>query len=192
MTFDSVEFLVLFASVVLLYYGLPFRFRNLLLLTASVVFYAWWRWEYIFVILLSITIDYFVSFRLVSSRTDGARRLLLAASLASNLGLLFFFKYFGFACRGLSDLLGLFSVNWTPPIVNLVLPIGISFHTFQALSYTIDVYRGKTAPERNLFRLYLYVLFFPQLVAGPIERSSRLLPQFTEVHEFDAGRVTSG
>src|SRR5687767_2626564 len=97
MTFKSVEFVVLFWLVLLLYFSLPVRLRNPLLLASSVVFYAWWRWEYLFVILLSITIDYFVSFRLVASRSDGARRLLLGVSLVSNLGLLFFFKYFDFA-----------------------------------------------------------------------------------------------
>src|SRR5215831_9707476 len=112
MTFNSVEFFVLFWVVAVLYFGLPRGLRNPLLLTASVIFYAWWRWQYIFIILLSITIDYFVSFRLVTSRSDRARRLLLGVSLVSNLGLLFFFKYFDFAFRGIADALGLVSVAW--------------------------------------------------------------------------------
>ncbi len=192
MTFNSIEFLVLFSIVFLLYFNLPFRYRNPLLLVASFVFYMWWRPEYVVLILFSVTIDYFVALRL--QRPDGTdrRRLLLTLSVVTNLGLLFFFKYFEFAADSVRAVLGIVRVSWEPPALHLILPIGISFHTFQALSYTIDVYRGKIPVERRLLRLWLYVMFFPQLVAGPIERSGRLLPQFDEVHPFDAVRVSEG
>ena len=192
MVFDSIEFLVLFAAVFVLYFTLPVRLRNPLLLLSSAVFYMWWRPLYIIFILFSVTVDYFVARRL--DRRDGpaTRRLLLAASLASNLGLLFFFKYFDFAARSLAAAAGLAGREWEPPILDLVLPVGISFHTFQALSYTLDVYRREIPVERSLPKLWLYVLFFPQLVAGPIERAKNLLPQFDEIHYPDEIRIAAG
>jgi D-alanyl-lipoteichoic acid acyltransferase DltB (MBOAT superfamily) len=192
MTFASPEFIILFFSVLILYYCFPHRFRNALLLVASAVFYMWWRPEYILVILFSVTVDYFIAFGL--ERTGGVvrRRLLLVTSLVTNLGLLFFFKYFEFSSDSLRSLLGLFHVHWEPSIAKLILPIGISFHTFQALSYTIDVYRGEKSVERSLGKLWLYVLFFPQLVAGPIERAGHLLPQFDQVHAPDPEGISNG
>jgi D-alanyl-lipoteichoic acid acyltransferase DltB (MBOAT superfamily) len=192
MVFDSIEFLVLFAVVFVLYFTLPVRLRNPLLLVSSAVFYMWWRPLYIVFILFSVTVDYFVA-RVLDHRDEpGTRRLLLAASLSSNLGLLFFFKYFDFVARSLAAAVGLAGHPWEPPILNLVLPVGISFHTFQALSYTLDVYRREIPVERSLPKLWLYVLFFPQLVAGPIERAKNMLPQFDEIHYPDEIRIASG
>ena len=192
MVFDSLEYLVLFATTFLLYFALPVRLRNPLLLVSSVVFYMWWRPFYIVFILFSVTVDYFVARALERREGPSGRRLLLVASLASNLGLLFFFKYFDFTSRSLAALAGLAGREWHPPILDLVLPVGISFHTFQALSYTIDVYRREIPVERSLPKLWLYVLFFPQLVAGPIERSKNLLPQFDETHYPDEVGISSG
>jgi len=192
MTFQSPEFILFLATVVLLYFSLPFRFRNPLLLAASAFFYMWWRPEYVLLSLFSVTVDYFVAFGLGHDARASRRRLLLAASLVSNLGLLFFFKYFHFAAQTLRAGLALARISWEPPALDLVLPIGISFHTFQALSYTIDVYRGQIPVERSLLRLWVYVLFFPQLVAGPIERAGRLLPQFEERHVPDPDAIASG
>jgi len=192
MSFASPEFIVLFFSVLLLYYGLPPAARNPLLMVASAAFYMWWRPEYVLLILFSVTVDYFVAFGLQGHAGPGRRRLLLIVSLVTNLGLLFFFKYFEFAADSLRAALGLFKVAWEPPILKLILPIGISFHTFQALGYTIDVYRGQIPVERNLAKLWLYVLFFPQLVAGPIERAGNLLPQFGEVHAPDPEQIAAG
>jgi D-alanyl-lipoteichoic acid acyltransferase DltB (MBOAT superfamily) len=192
MTFHSPEFILFLAAVVPLYFLLPFRFRNTLLLAASAFFYMWWRPEYILIILFSVTVDYFVAFGLGHDERPGKRRVLLIVSLVSNLGLLFFFKYSRFAAQTLRAALGLAHVDWQPPAVDLVLPIGISFHTFQALSYTIDVSRGRIPVERSLPRLWVYVLFFPQLVAGPIERAGRLLPQFDEAHRPDPDAIASG
>lgn len=192
MNFHSAEFIVLLAAVVLLTYGLPGRFRNGILLVASAVFYMWWRPEYLLLVLFSVVIDYAVSLRMTPDRPVAIRRFLLGVSLVSNLGLLFFFKYFGFAAGSLAALMGWMGRPITTPELELVLPVGISFYTFQALSYTIDVYRGTIPPEQKFSRLCLYVLFFPQLVAGPIERSGSLLPQFAQPTSFDAGRAASG
>lgn len=192
MNFHSVEFIVLLATVVLLAFGLPARFRNTILLVASAVFYMWWRAEYLLLVLFSVVIDYAVCLRMARVRSTSTRRLLLGISLVSNLGLLFFFKYFEFAVGSLAVLMGWMGRPMAAPELDLLLPVGISFYTFQALSYTIDVYRGTIPPERRLFRLCLYVLFFPQLVAGPIERSSSLLPQFDQPSSFDADRAASG
>jgi len=192
MTFQSPEFILFLATVGLLYFLLPFRFRNTLLLAASAFFYMWWRPEYILIILFSVTVDYFVALRLGHDSRPSRRRLLLLFSLVSNLGLLFFFKYFRFATESLRVALGWVHVAWEPPGVDLILPIGISFHTFQALSYTIDVYREQVPIQRSLPRLWVYVLFFPQLVAGPIERAGRLLPQFDEAHRPDPVAIASG
>ena len=192
MTFGSIEFLVLLATVTVLYFNLPQPLRNPLLLVASCVFYMWWKPAYILLILFSAGVDYIVARALGGTSRPGARRALLLVSLVSNLGLLFFFKYFAFACDALKGFLGLFDVGLTPPAIEVLLPVGISFYTFQALSYTIDVYLGRIPPERRFDRLFLYVMFFPQLVAGPIERSQHLLPQFSEPKTFDYERATSG
>jgi alginate O-acetyltransferase complex protein AlgI len=192
MSFASPEFIVLFFSVLVLYYALPPAARNPLLMVASATFYMWWRPEYVLLILFSVTVDYFVAFGLHAQAGPGRRRLLLIVSLVTNFGLLFFFKYFEFAAESLRSALGLFKIAWEPPLLKLVLPIGISFHTFQALSYTIDVYRGQIPIERNLGKLWLYVLFFPQLVAGPIERAGHLLPQFSERHAPDPDLIAAG
>jgi D-alanyl-lipoteichoic acid acyltransferase DltB (MBOAT superfamily) len=185
MTFHSPQFFLLFPCVVLLYFSSPLRFRNSILLAASAWFYMAWRPEYILLIFFSVTIDYFVAIGLARIQSR-PRILLLGLSLLSNLGLLFFYKYFGFVANALR------TVHVELPAWDFLLPVGISFYTFQALSYTIDVYRGDLPAERNYFRLMLYVLFFPQLVAGPIERSPNLLPQFTESHDFDYERAASG
>jgi D-alanyl-lipoteichoic acid acyltransferase DltB (MBOAT superfamily) len=192
MSFASPEFIILFVSVLVLYYALPPAGRNPLLLIASAAFYMWWRPEYVVLILFSVTVDYFVALGLRADAAPGRRRLLLVVSLVTNLGLLFFFKYFSFAADSLRATLGLLKIAWEPPLLKLVLPIGISFHTFQALSYTIDVYRGQIPVERNLGKLWLYVLFFPQLVAGPIERAGSLLPQFGETHAPNPEQIVSG
>ena len=192
MTFHSPEYILFLVTLVVLYFLLPFRFRNSLLLATSAFFYMWWRPEYVVLVLFSVTVDYFVAFGLGHDARPSRRRILLIFSLATNLGLLFFFKYFRFAGQSLRAALALVHVPWEPPSLDLVLPIGISFHTFQALSYTIDVYRGSIPVERSLPRLWVYVLFFPQLVAGPIERAGRLLPQFDETHSPDPAAIASG
>ncbi len=191
MLFNSLEFLIYFPVVVGLYFVLPHRWRWLHLLVASYAFYMAWEPAYALLILASTCVDYFAA-RAMPGADPSRKRLLLLASLATNLGLLFSFKYYNLINQTLADLLSLAGVAWELPESNLLLPVGISFYTFQTLAYTIDVYRGDLPPERHFGRFALYVSYFPQLVAGPIERAGRLLPQLAAHHDYDADRVASG
>ncbi|MDP6087094.1 MAG: MBOAT family O-acyltransferase [Nitrospinota bacterium] len=178
MLFNSLEFLLFFPLVALLFHIIPFSgFRFPFLFAASYFFYMWWRPEYIFLILLSTAIDYFAGLWMPKVGTQRGKKMLLTASILTNLGLLGAFKYFTFVLYTL-NLFG----NWMgfPTLsaqAGWVLPVGISFYTFQSMSYTVDVYRGRLKPERNPLQFALYVAYFPQLVAGPIERAGHLLPQ---------------
>jgi alginate O-acetyltransferase complex protein AlgI len=185
--FNSLSFCVFFPTVTLLYFCVPHRWRWLLLLIASCVFYMAFVPAYIFILGGTIVVDYFAGL-LIASAKGIRRRLWLGLSLLANVGVLCVFKYWGFfranvAALGAANLL---------PLWNIVLPIGLSFHTFQAMSYTIEVYRGRQAPERHFGIYALYVMFYPQLVAGPIERPQNLLHQFHEQHSFDYERAVSG
>lgn len=192
MLFNSVEFLLFFPTVVTLYFLCPQRYRWMLLLAASYLFYAAWRMEYAFLLLLSTVVDYYAGRQMGKSGNHNGRRIFLVLSLVVNLGLLFTFKYFNFFNESMRGLFGLFNVAYQIPALNVLLPVGISFYTFQSLSYVIDVYRGKLKPESHFGVFALYVAFFPQLVAGPIERAGHMLPQFHGAHFFQEGRVNSG
>jgi len=192
MLFNSAEFIIFFPIVALLYFALPHKWRWSLLLVASYYFYMCWKAEYIILIIASTLIDYFAGLRMgkISQKTRRLKYLLL--SLCTNLGLLFAFKYFNFFNESTRAIFNQFNLFYGVPAFSVLLPVGISFYTFQTLSYSIDVYRGKRKPEHHLGIFGLYVAFFPQLVAGPIERSTHLLPQFFEKHEFEYHRVTNG
>lgn len=195
MLFNSLHYLLFFPSAVLVFFLLPFRFRNLFLLLASYYFYMVWNPYYIFLILISTAVDYFAALGIEKSENQSRKRILLLASLATNLGLLFAFKYFNFLAGSVSEIFSLFNPDpgMRPvPRLNVLLPVGISFYTFQTLSYSIDVYRGNKEAERNIVDFALYVSFFPQLVAGPIERSTRLLPQLKATKQFDVQRMLDG
>ncbi|MNS09294.1 Peptidoglycan O-acetyltransferase [compost metagenome] len=191
MLFNSFSFLLFFPIVTALYFATPHRFRWLTLLLASCVFYMAFIPAYILILAFTIVVDYFAG--LAIAQAQGRRRLqLLWVSIAANLGILGFFKYFNFFndnLRGLAE-----AIHWNYPVAALaiILPIGLSFHIFQSLSYTIEVYRGQQAPERHFGIYALYVMFYPQLVAGPIERPQNLLHQFHARHDFDYDRVTDG
>lgn len=192
MLFNSLDFVFFFPLVVCAYFLTPHRYRWVLLLAASYYFYACWKAEYLVLIIASTLIDYGVGLRMGALPTQKARRPYLILSLCSNLGILFAFKYFNFfneSVRAFFDRLNLF---YDVPAFDILLPVGISFYTFQTLAYSIDLYRGKQQPERHLGIFALYVSFFPQLVAGPIERSERLLPQFYQKHGFDRQRAVHG
>ena len=163
-----------------------------MLLGASYYFYACWKVEYAFLMLFTTVIDYYAGRIIGSAKTIWKRKMWLLCSVATNLGMLFLFKYLDFFIGSLNDFLVPLNLMQEQPLFHLLLPVGISFYTFQSMSYTIDVYRGETPPEKNLARFALYVSFFPQLVAGPIERSSHLLPQFRERHEIDYRRIADG
>lgn len=192
MLFNSFHFLVFFPIVVCLYFALPPRFRWILLLAASYYFYASWHIGYLGLLIFSTLVDYVTGILLERTQDRRARKRILSLSLMSNLGMLGIFKYLGFLTNSAAAVLGKFGVFSYLPELSLLLPVGISFYTFQSLSYTIGVYRGDLPAERHLGIFAVYVSFFPQLVAGPIERPSNLLPQFRRVHHLDAGRIRSG
>lgn len=195
MLFNSIEFLIFFAVVLTVYFILKSKHRWILLLAASYYFYMSWNPAYIILIILSTVVDYFAGLKMGSTDDKSKRKKYLFVSLFINLGMLFFFKYYDFfndSFTYLTNEVGILQYGGVLPTFDLLLPVGISFYTFQTLSYTIDVYRGEKEPEKHFGIFALYVSFFPQLVAGPIERSTRLLPQFKEKYKFDYIRVTDG
>ena len=192
MLFNSYDYLIFLPLVMLLFFAAPHRWRWLVLLAASALFYAWFIPAYLLIIGGTIVIDYFVGLGLGRTTEATARRWWLWLSLAANLGILGVFKYFNFLNANLTVLTGVAGLANPLPALTLALPLGLSFHTFQAMSYIVEVYRGKVAPERHFGRYALYVLFFPQMVAGPIERPQNMLPQFRRVQRFDPEGATRG
>lgn len=199
MNFNSLSFLIFFPIVTLVYFIINHKYRWLWLLVASYYFYMCWNPKYALLIATSTVITYlsgiFISkFNKIENKAKSKRLKLITVtiSLLSNLGILFLFKYFNFTINILSRLFSDIGVTISLPTVDLLLPVGISFYTFQALSYTVDIYRGNVEAERNLGKYALFVSFFPQLVAGPIEKSKDLLYQFNEIHTFDYNRAKEG
>jgi alginate O-acetyltransferase complex protein AlgI len=191
--FHSFAFLVFFPVVAALFFATPARHRWVLLLGASYYFYAAWKPEYLVLIVASTLVDYLVGLRLGAETAPRKRRAWLAVSLVANLGILFAFKYANFFGASVQAAFRATNVMLAVPRLEVLLPVGISFYTFQTLSYTIDLYRGEREPERHLGRFALYVSFFPQLVAGPIERSTRLLPQLARLTaKLDGDRIARG
>jgi D-alanyl-lipoteichoic acid acyltransferase DltB (MBOAT superfamily) len=180
MIFNSLDFLVFFFVVILVFYSIPQRFRWMFLLAGSYYFYMCWKVEYIFLIVLSTLVDYWAGLKMSDEPVKKKRKKYLAASLLVNLGLLFFFKYYGFFTTNTELLFSKMNIFVNFREFDLLLPVGISFYTFQTLSYSIDVYRGELKAERHLGYFALYVTYFPQLVAGPIERAGALLPQLRQ------------
>ena len=192
MRFDSVTFFVFFAAAWAVWRLLPLRWAKSGTLLASLVFYGWWRWEYLLLIVASCSTDYWISLRMAAAETQASRRRWLVATLTSNLGLLAFFKYtplfassWGWLQQGAA---------WEAPdwLRTWVVPVGISFYTFQTLSYVIDVYRGDIKPCRTFRDFFLFVSFFPQLVAGPILRATELIPQLERRISLSWPRVQMG
>jgi len=192
MLFNSFEYLLFFPIVVALYFAVPAKWRWLLLLVASYVFYMCWKVEYVVLILISTMVDYFVGLKMGRLDSRKKKKPYLILSILVNVGMLAGFKYLNFFSESLNFVFHEFNLPYQFPILNILLPVGISFYVFQSLSYTIDVYRGSTRPEKHAGKFALYVSFFPQLVAGPIERSGNLLPQIHRPREFDEQRLISG
>jgi alginate O-acetyltransferase complex protein AlgI len=190
--FNSLEFAIFFPLVATLYFLLPQRHRVILLLVSSCVFYMAFIPAYILILGVTILIDYVAGILLERSQDPRRRRLLLFASITATCLVLFVFKYFYFVVDNALWAAGLFGWRLTGPSINIILPIGLSFHTFQSLSYVVEVYRGRQKAESHFLTYATYVMFFPQLVAGPIERPQNLLHQFYEEQRFDYDRVTSG
>jgi len=191
MLFNSYEFLIFFPVVTALYFLLPHRLRWGLLLLASCVFYMAFIPIYILILAVTIVIDYAAGI-LIEKSSGRSRRRYLIVSIVSTCLVLFVFKYFGFFNEGLAVLANALGLHYPENVVNIILPIGLSFHTFQSLSYVIEVYRGKQKAEKHFGIYALYVMFYPQLVAGPIERPQNLLHQLRERHSFDWDRIAGG
>lgn len=192
MLFNSFQFFIFLGLVYGLYRLLPHRQQNLLLLAASYFFYGSWDWRFLFLILLSTVVDYVIGLKLVQTQVESKRKQLVAYSVIVNLSILGFFKYFNFFAESLAVFLGSFGIEADYRLLNIVLPVGISFYTFQTMTYSIDIYRGQIKPTRHFFDFALFVAFFPQLVAGPIERASNLLPQVLSKRQISFQKSLDG
>ncbi len=191
MLFSTLSFWLFFAVVFATYAVLPHRWQNRMLLLASYVFYAGWDWRFLGLIWLSTIIDYLVALRM-DRATGPARKRLLAVSICANLGMLCIFKYLGFFADSFSDLMAAIGLPADPLVLSIALPVGISFYTFQTMSYTIDVYRRQIAARTNFLDFALFVAFFPQLVAGPIERAANLLPEIEKPRILRSDAICRG
>ncbi|HEO71041.1 MAG TPA: hypothetical protein ENN80_07240, partial [Candidatus Hydrogenedentes bacterium] len=178
MRFNSLEYLILLGVTAILFFNLPRRGRLVLLIASSLIFYAFWSVPLVSLIVISALTDYTAGCMIGRTDNQRVRRLFLVLSLCVNLGLLGYFKYANFFVENVRAVLG---ASDNARYLDILLPPGISFYTFQTMSYTIDVYRRKITPTRSFLRFFLYVSFFPQLVAGPIERAAHLLTQFDHV-----------
>ena len=177
MSFNSWTFLVFILVVLPLYHTVSFRWQNRMLLAASCLFYSAWDWRFLILLVVSTSIDFVVGLKLQQARSSEARKWLLVLSCGANLGILGFFKYFNFFIANATIALAWFGFGVSAAVLDIILPLGISFYTFHSMSYTIDVYRGKMVPIKSFSSYMLFVLYFPQLVAGPIARAVALIPQ---------------
>lgn len=195
MFFNSLDFAIFLPIVFILYWFIfnnNLKLQNLLIVLASYVFYSWWDWRFLSLVLFSTMVDYFVARRLRLEEHLITRKLLLWISVLVNLGFLGFFKYYNFFLENFIASFTFFGGEIQANTLNIILPVGISFYTFQTLSYTIDVYRRKLEPTRDFIAFSAFVSFFPQLVAGPIERATNLLPQFYTRRKFDYNQAADG
>ncbi len=192
MIFNSFSFIFFLILVLIFYWNFNLKNRLLLIFFSSLIFYGFWKIEFIPVLLFSIFIDFFASKKIHNTKSKKVKKKYLILSIFTNLSLLGFFKYFYFLYDNGSYLLSLFGVDLLPIQFKILLPIGISFYTFQSISYTVDVYRGKIKPENNFLIFSNYVIFFPQLVAGPILRANEILWQFKKKKSFDLYNLNSG
>ncbi len=192
MLFNSFSFAIFLPIVFAIYWLLPHKFRWILLLIASYYFYMSWNVKYVILILFTTAVSYFAAIYIEKAKDKKRKKCVLIWAALLCLGVLFFFKYFNFATESISNILSLFTIQISPLTINLLLPVGISFYTFQTLSYVIDVYKGEVKAERHFGYYATFISFFPQLVAGPIERTRNLLPQIKERHLFDYSEATYG
>lgn len=196
MLFNSVEFFIFLPVVFILYWFVlnkQLRNQNILVLVASYFFYGWWDWRFLFLIFLSTVVDYFVGLKIHHSKNAGVRKKWLWVSIVFNIGLLGFFKYFNFFVDSWVKMLSALGMQTTSTwTLQVILPVGISFYTFQTMSYSFDVYYKKLEPTKDFISFAAFVSFFPQLVAGPIERASNLLSQITNKRHFNYDQTVSG
>jgi len=195
MLFNSIDFAIFLPVVFILYWFVTnhnLKLQNTLILVSSYFFYGWWDWRFLSLIFFSSIVDYSVGIGLSKEQNPHRRKLLLLASIVVNIGFLGFFKYYNFFIDSFVDAFSFFGNQLNPDRLNIILPVGISFYTFQTLSYSIDVHKRKLEPTRDIIAFFSFVSFFPQLVAGPIERARNLLPQFYKKREFDINNATEG
>lgn len=192
MAFTSIEYLLFLPLIVALYYACPRAHRWLLLLVASYAFYMFWKPKYALIMAVLTIIDYVAGPLIYESKTQQRKLLWLWVSLVANLSILFFFKYYNFFSAEVNELATKLGGTTILPVLNVLLPLGISFHTFQAMSYNLDIYHGKQLPERHFGYFALYIAYFPQLVAGPIERGYQLLTELKKDREWNYDQAASG
>ena len=195
MLFNSIEFGIFLPIVFAIYWLISNKkvtHQNAFLILMSYFFYGWWDWRFLSLIAFSSSVDYWIGLQLATSQDQNRRKFFLWMSILVNLGFLSFFKYFNFFAESFSDAFTLLGQNMEPSRLQIILPVGISFYTFQTLSYTIDVYKKKLEPTQDIFAFFAFVSFFPQLVAGPIERASNLLPQFLAKRNFNYQQAIDG
>lgn len=195
MLFNSIDFAIFLPIVFILYWFVinkSLKHQNLLIVLASYFFYGWWDWRFLSLLFFSTVVDYLVGIALSKQEDSTRRKLLLSISLVSNLGLLGFFKYYNFFLDNFVSAFSFFGTSLEVDSLKVILPVGISFYTFQTLSYAIDVYRRNLKPTKDFIAFSAFVSFFPQLVAGPIERATNLLPQFFKKRSFDYSKAVDG
>ena len=195
MLFNSIDFAIFLPIVFILYWFVTnknLKLQNLLIVVASYVFYGWWDWRFLSLILFSTIVDYSVGLGLLKQGNQTKRKILLWTSILVNLGFLGFFKYYNFFLDNFITAFSFFGAEIQANTLNIILPVGISFYTFQTLSYSIDVYKRKLEPTKDFIAFSAFVSFFPQLVAGPIERATHLLPQFYKNRTFDYSKAVDG
>jgi alginate O-acetyltransferase complex protein AlgI len=195
MLFNSIEFLLFLPTVFLLYWFVcnkNLKLQNFLIVVVSYFFYGWWDWRFLFLIAFSSLLDYGIAYQLKSCDIQNIRKRYLCLSILVNISFLGVFKYFNFFIDSFVDAFSFFGIQLNKTTLNIILPVGISFYTFQTLSYTIDVYKRKLEATTDFIAFLAFVSFFPQLVAGPIERASNLLPQFYKKREFDYANAVDG
>ena len=195
MLFNSIDFIIFLPIVFLIYWKIlhkKIKSQNALILVSSYIFYGWWDWRFLFLILFSTIVDFLIGQFIFKSEGNKKRKILLITSLVVNLGLLGFFKYYNFFLDNFIQAFSFFGKSISSSSLQIILPVGISFYTFQTLSYTIDIYKKKIEPSYDFLSFAAFVSFFPQLVAGPIERASQLLPQFYQKRTFDYSSSVDG
>ncbi|GAB3661840.1 MBOAT family protein [Echinicola sediminis] len=195
MLFNSIDFAIFLPIVFVLYwfvFNKNLKAQNFLIVVASYLFYGWWDWKFLSLIVFSTVVDYSIGLKLSQQETPSKRKVLLFASIIVNLGLLGFFKYYNFFADNFVTAFTFFGGKIQPNSLNIILPVGISFYTFQTLSYTIDIYKKKLSPTNDFIAFSAFVSFFPQLVAGPIERATHLLPQFFQNRNFNYLQAVDG
>jgi alginate O-acetyltransferase complex protein AlgI len=192
MIFNSLTFLLFLITIFTIFWLLKNKWRNIFLLSVSCIFYGFWHWEYLFLIFISAFLDFYFSLKIYNSSIEKERKFYLILTLFINIGMLIYFKYLYFIMDNSNYLFNILGLKYQFDLVNLILPFGISFYTFETISYTVDVYRRIIKPEKYFLKYALFICFFPKLVAGPIQRAAELIPQFKQNYSIDYPNIVFG